>query len=114
MDNKIIVFPKTYKGTAPPTIEQVRENLKDHHFEMIEEITDEGAAAVLNVINSCGIHINNQYDIGFIIEAIRSMLMREAGYDNPVQEIADKMVVVTNERGQQVFANGHILGTERS
>lgn len=112
MDNKVIVFPKSYKGSSPPSVEQVRENLRAHQIEMVEEITDEAVAAMLTVTSSVGIQINNQFDIGLVLESVRSMLMRDAGMDNPLQEIADKMVVVTNEKGQQVCANGHILGTD--
>lgn len=116
ISNNVVIFPKAHRNfdRPPQTLEQLREAIQANHLEMIDEITDECIAAVLNTCYSCGISLTNQYDIGMMLESVRSSLMREAGMYNQMQGIADQLVAVTNEKGQRVFANGQIVTSDNN
>lgn len=112
MDN-IIIFPlhrvANAKERPPQNVNELLEVIEEERMIMIDEIVDEIVPDILTATHQFGFPIDNDYDIGFLIEALRSAMMRSRGLENPMQEVADKMVVVRNEKGQHVYANGEIL-----
>jgi hypothetical protein len=113
MANNVIEFPKSFSG-IPIDAAAIREELNDRKIEVIDELVDEALSEGFGVMHEFGFKASNQYDIGLIVEAMRSMLMREKGIFNPLQDMADQMVVVVNDKGERVHANGFIATTENN
>lgn len=106
--NNIIVFPKGFKDHPPQTLDELILRVSEEKQLMVEEAVDEVMSNLLGQCHAIGIPVENDFDIGFILGAIRSGMLRSVGEFDPMQEMADKMVVIKNEKGQQVYANGAI------
>ena len=77
-----------------------------------ETSIDQTAAAVINQLTARGYPVKNQYDIGLLIEVLRSLIMRTQEEPHPLQVMADDVVVVLNPQGQRVNSDGSIYVEE--
>lgn len=112
MKDNIIFFPRHRTGDRPPqNVEELRELITIQKMEMIDDIIDDLLPSILSSLYSYGFNLDNDYDIGFVIESLRSAMQRSVGVENPIQAIADQLVIVVNERGERVHANGAIHTT---
>ena len=113
MDN-IVIFPR-YKANSkdrpPQNIDELRQVIAEERTWMIDEAIDEITPSILSAAHAFGLSIENEFDIGLIVESIRGAMLRSSGLYAPIQDVADSMVVVTNEKGERVHSNGHITST---
>lgn len=110
--NKILQF--TRKNNNPDVVDRnkyVLDDLENARLENIQVTVDYATSEVVAMINRLGYNICDSYDIGLVHEAIKSMASRTCGIDHPLQSLADDTVVIVNDVGEKVHANGSIADT---
>ncbi len=108
--SKVIDFPK--KNTLPKSVEDLQQSLRDNQEQTIEAVVDSVAVSVASTLFKMGFQQVNPYDMGLLIDVVRSMVARCYNVKHPFQEMADNTVVFTNEKGELVTANGTVITAE--
>ena len=90
--NNIIVFPNS--TTTPSSIEEMRELIDENKRDAIELAIDEVIPELLNKLGSFNLYIDNEKDIGMIVEAIKSGLLRSNNIKHELQSITDRLIKI--------------------
>lgn len=116
VSNNVIMFPGVSKNRPPQTIEEVIENVNAIREIHIDELADMLTVIFLENMEAAGYDIigdenNTSFDkeIAFIVQAIRSLLMKHDGREHPFQDLA-KHYFVEESEGMLVFQNTKITG----
>jgi len=105
---KVIEFPNR-NNNVPQNIDEIKRNLKESQDASIEAAVDNVAVAVAQTLFKMGFSTINPYDMGLLLDMIKSMICRSYHVEHPLQQMAIDTVVLTNANGQYVTADGTII-----
>ena len=95
--NNVIVFPKVSKVTPPQTVEQISNNMELIRLVHVGETLNTIAPMLFEQLGIAGFDFSEDSDDlkfgAFVVESIRSMLLRSYGIEHPFQEIADEVFI---------------------
>jgi len=95
--NNVIVFPKVSKMTPPQTVEQISNNMELIRLVHVGETLNTIAPMLFEQLGIAGFDFSEDSDDlkfgAFVVESIRSMLLRSYGIEHPFQEIADEVFI---------------------
>lgn len=97
-DNKVVLFPNIKKDTPPISIEEMTKNISESRTNMAIDLAHASACHIIEKISEAGFHPfkyqESAHDMLFLVECIKSMIMRSCDLDHPFQIIAQDVIEV--------------------
>ena len=92
ISNNIIVFPKDRNDTPPQRLEDVLDIADENQREAVEAAVDEVVPMLLSNLGKFNLYIEDEKDIGMIIESIKSGVFRSLNIKHDLQEYTDQLI----------------------
>ena len=89
--NNIILFPNSI---STPSVEEMRDLIDENKRDAIDLAIDEVIPELLSNLGSFNLYIDNEKDIGMIVEAIKSGLLRSNNIKHELQSITDRLIKI--------------------
>ena len=94
MSNKVLFFPKDKLETAPQSLEEVILKIDENQREAVETALDEIVPDLLNHLGSFNFYIQDEKDIGMVLEAIKSGVFRTMNIKHELQDVTDQLIKI--------------------
>lgn len=92
--NNIIIFPKDKSDSPPQSLEEVIDQIDNNQREAVEAAVDEIVPEILSKLSTFNMFIEDEKDIGMIIESIKSGVLRNMKIKHELQEITDQVIKI--------------------
>lgn len=94
MSNKVLFFPKEKLETAPQSLEEVVAQIDENQREAVEAALDEVIPDLLNSLGSFNLYIEDEKDIGMVLESIKSGIFRTMNIKHELQDVTDQLIKI--------------------
>jgi 4-hydroxyphenylpyruvate dioxygenase-like putative hemolysin len=99
----IVSFPKKSKRTFASLehLEEMKQQVIENKIEFVEFVVEELVEEMLYKLNMIGFDFaDDDYikDGMLIVEGIKSLILKSMGIDHPLQETAEKMITIVEDK----------------
>lgn len=99
VDN-VVVFPRAKKNAPPQRIEEIQQSISEIRLDHIENVLSELLPPILYGINEVSGHdfMDDKYtkDMAFIVQSIKSLLMKGYNMDDPFHNFIENFYSITH------------------
>lgn len=94
MSSKVLFFPKDKIESAPQSLEEVVALIDVNQREAVEAALDEIVPNLLNSLGSFNLYIDDEKDIGMVLESIKSGVFRTMNIKHGLQDVTDQLIKI--------------------
>lgn len=94
MNNKVLFFPKEKIESAPQSLEEVILKIDENQREAVEAALDQVVPDLLNHLGSFNLYIDDERDVGMLLEAIKSGVLRSMNIEHRLQSVTDQLIKI--------------------
>lgn len=94
MSSKVLFFPKDKLESAPQSLEEVVAQIDENQREAVEAALDEVIPDLLNSLGSFNLYIEDEKDIGMVLESIKSGIFRTMNIKHGLQDVTDQLIKI--------------------
>ena len=94
MNSKVLFFPKDKLETAPQSLEEVISKIDENQREAVKAALDEVVPDLLNHLGSFNLYIEDEKDVGMVLEAIKSGVFRTMNIEHGLQDVTDRLIKI--------------------
>ncbi len=88
--NNVIVFPNIKCQGPASSVEELKKNIIATKLEVVECFVEELTKEIFRITSDHGYHIAHINDIGFILMALKAIMLRYENIYHPIQDFIDQ------------------------